>query len=222
MVKSFDEERRLKEQKWRDDHVVGDVKNEKVRDPKVDQNAYDEMLSQIDKDMKVNHVKLKKELKLDDSLMDRVFKGTVGENVLIIPPKGTIETNLFLHDDDDLNLKPLLKFKAKVSNNEEFKYYNNCYNIAEQVVTVVNGICRASKTTRPCVKVKITNPRTENTCLKRDSAIALVKIQLDTVSSPPKTPGNYMQDISSTPTAIPPNIVEQKSKPVTKNRNFNP
>ena len=222
MVKSFDEEQRLKEQKWRDDHVVGDVKNEKVRDPKVDQNAYDEMLSQIDKDMKVNHVKLKKELKLDDSLMDRVFKGTVGENVLIIPPKGTIETNLFLHDDDDLNLKPLLKFKAKVSNNEEFKYYNNCYNIAEQAVTVVNGICRASKTTRPCVKVKITNPRTENTCLKRDSAIALVKIQLDTVSSPPKTPGNYMQDISPMPTAIPPIVVEQKSKPVTKNRNFNP
>jgi len=224
MVTSFDEEQRAKQQKWRDDHVIGDVKNEPVRrDPKVDQNAYDEMLSQIDKDMKVNHVKFKKELKLDDSLMDRIFKGTVGENVLIIPPKGTIETNLFLLDEDNLNLKPLLKFKAKVSNNEEFKYYNNCYNIEEQVVTIVNGICRASKTTRPCVKVKISNPRSENTCLKRESAIALVKIQLE-VKSPPKKPANYMQDISPAPGPATAPVEQLKPKPpqVAKSRNFNP
>ena len=177
------------------------------------------MLSQIDQDMKSNHAKFKKDLKLDDSLKERVFKGTIGENVLIIPAKETIETNLFLQDDDDLNLKPLLKFKAKVSNNEEFKYYNNCYNIDEQIVTVLNGICRTSKTTRPCVKVKISNPRAENTCLKRDSAIALVKIHLDPDNSPKKKPANYMQDISPSNSLKP---IEQTSKPVIKNKNFNP
>ena len=219
MVSKIDEEQTLMEQKWRDDHPVGVVKNEKVRDPKTDQNAYDEMLSQIDQDMKSNHAKFKKDLKLDDSLMDRVFKGIIGENVLIIPSKETIETNLFLQDDDDLNLKPLLKFKAKVSNNEEFKYYNNCYNIDDQLVTIVNGICRISKTTRPCVKVKISNPRDENTCLKRESAIALVKIHLDSTSSPPKKTANYMQDINPAHSIKP---VEPTVKPVVKNKNFNP
>eukprot|EP00092_Neocalanus_flemingeri_P007103 GFUD01007673.1.p1 GENE.GFUD01007673.1~~GFUD01007673.1.p1 ORF type:complete len:1388 (+),score=342.68 GFUD01007673.1:44-4207(+) len=220
MVAKFDDEVRRKQQEWRDEHVVGDVKNEvSKRDPKADQNAYDEMLTQIDKDMKVNHVNFKKELKLDESLTDRVFKGTVGENMLIIPPKATVETNLFLLDEDDLNLKSLLKFKAKVSNNEEFKYYNNCYNIEEQVVTIVNGICRVSKTTRPCVKVKISNPRTDNTCLKRDSAIALVKIHIETVKPAPKKTPNYMQDISPVIKQV--EQVTTKPVPSTQRKHFN-
>jgi len=154
--------------------------------------------------------------------MDRVFKGIVGENMLIIPPKTTVETNLFLYDDDDLNLKTLLKFKAKVSNNEEFKYYNNCYNIEEQVVTIVNGICRASRTTRPCVKVLISNPRTDNTYFKRDSAIALIKIHMETAKPQPQSKkiASYMQDISPAVNQVEP--VVNKPVPVLQKKHFNP
>ena len=70
------------------------------------ENAYDEMLSQIDNDMKVNTVSPRKTLKYVESLLDRTYKGVVGVDVLDIPPKGEIKTYLYLQDDDlHLDLK---------------------------------------------------------------------------------------------------------------------
>ena len=146
-----------------------------------DENAYDEMLSQIDKDMRTNTVSPKKSLKHDESLLERTYRGVVGVETLDIPPKGEIETYLYLQDDNpNLDLKSLLKFRARVTNNEGFKYYNNCYNVEEQFLTIVNGICRTTRTTRPCVKVKITNPRSDITILRKDSPLALIKVHLET------------------------------------------
>ena len=59
------------------------------------ENAYDEMLSQIDNDMKVNTVSPRKTLKHVESLLDRTYKGVVGVDVLDIPPKGEIKTYLY-------------------------------------------------------------------------------------------------------------------------------
>merc|ERR1711936_984096 len=72
-----------------------------------------------------------------------------------------------------------LSLPASRTSNEEFQYFNNCFEIEEQTLTIVNGICRASRSTKPCVKVKITNPRGEKSCLKKDSPLALVKVVLD-------------------------------------------
>jgi len=152
------------------------------KDERVDEaNAYDEMLSQIDQNMRSSNVSTNNSNNSSiESLLDRTYKGMVGENVLNIPPKGEVETNLYLQDDDySLDLKKLLKFRARVTSNEYYKYYNNCYEIEEQTRTIVNGICRASRSTKPCVKVKIRNPRAENLCLKKDSPLALVKVCLD-------------------------------------------
>ena len=147
------------------------------------ENAYDEMLSQIDNDMKVNTVSPRKTLKHVESLLDRTYKGVVGVDVLDIPPKGEIETYLYLQDDDlHLDLKSLLKFRARVTNNEEFKYYNNCYDVEEQYLTIVNGVCRTSRSTRPCVKVKITNPRSDLAILRKDSPLALIKVHMEDTS----------------------------------------
>ena len=153
---------------------------EPVVDKAIDENAYEEMLSKINVDMRNNHVSPKKSLKKDESLLDRTYKGVTGPDVLDIPPKGEIETFLYLQDDDlSLDLKSLLKFHARVTNNEEFQYYNNCYSIEEQYLTIVNGICRRTKTTRPCVKVKISNPRSDLTIIKKNSPLALIKVRVD-------------------------------------------
>ena len=154
-----------------------------------DVNAYDEMLSQIDRDMRSNRGNNNASSVNNsiESLLDRTYKGIVGENVLIIPSKGCVETNLYLQDDDSsLDLKRLLRFQAKVTSNEEFKYFNNCYELEVQTLTIVNGICRASRSTKPCVKVRITNPRPENTCFRKGSPLVLVKIQLESDRSSPK------------------------------------
>ena len=162
-----------------------------------DENAYEEMLSLIDKDIKTNTVSPKKIQKHDESLLDRTYKGVVGVESLDIPPKGEIETYLYLQDDNpNLDLKSLLKFRARVTNNEEFKYYNNCYDVEEQFLTIVNGICRATRTTRPCVKVRITNPRSDITILRRDAPLALIKVHL----------GNTTKDIPASVTAPAPRL----------------
>ena len=145
-----------------------------------DENAYEAMLSLIDKDIKTNTVSPKKNHKHDESLLEKTYKGVIGVESLDIPPKGEIETYLYLQDDNpNLDLKSLLKFRARVTNNEEFKYYNNCYDVEEQFLTIVNGICRATRTTRPCVKVKITNPRSDITILRKDAPLALIKVHLE-------------------------------------------
>ena len=138
------------------------------------QNAYEAMLAQIDQDIACGNPTTQVPIKA--SMMSRIFKGVIGQQ-LVIPQGGSTTTNLFLTDEEIPNLKCLLKARVVVSNNEEFKYYNNCYHIPEQVVSVTNGICRASRTTRPCVKVTVTNPRTGTACLKTDSPIALVKLE---------------------------------------------
>ena len=94
-------------------------------------NAYDEMLSQIDNEMRSNSGNKASSVESSlESLLARTYKGIVGENVLIIPSKGCVETNLYLQDDDSsLDLKRLLKFQARVTSNEEFKYFNNCYDL---------------------------------------------------------------------------------------------
>ena len=152
-----------------------------------DDKAYEDMLSQIDKDMKANHSIMRNNQKKEDYLLERTYKGIVGGvEALSIPPKGEIETYLYLHDEevlDQKNLKKLLKFQARVTNNDEFKYYNNCYNIEEQYPTIVSGICRTSRTTKPAVKVKITNPRNEITILRNNSPLALIKVHFENVSS---------------------------------------
>ena len=146
------------------------------------QNAYEAMLAQIDQDIACGNPVVQAPMKA--SMVSRVFKGVVGQQ-LVIPQGGSATTNLFLTDEEIPNLKCLLKARVVVSNNEEFKYYNNCYDIPEQVVTVTNGICRASRTTRPCVKVTVTNPRHGTACLKTDSPVALVKLEQ---AKPPATP----------------------------------
>ena len=94
-----------------------------------DDKAYEDMLSQIDKDMKANHSIMRNNQKKEDYLLERTYKGIVGGvEALSIPPKGEVETYLYLHDEevlDQKNLKKLLKFQARVTNNDEFKYYNN-------------------------------------------------------------------------------------------------
>ena len=150
-----------------------------LTDEKVETNAYDEMLNQIDKDMTSSVPAANRQNMSIDYLLARTYKATVGENILVIPPRGEIEANLYLQDDDhSLDLKRLLKFRATVTSNDAFKYFNNCFEIEEQSLTIVNGICRASRSTKPCVKVKITNPRNEDTYLKKNSPLALVKIKL--------------------------------------------
>ena len=159
------------------------------------QNAYDSMLQQIDQDMKVNTVV--PEQQLDERMMTRVYRGLVGTE-LVVPEGGSVLANLFLHDDEIQNLKCLLKLSAVVTNNEEFKYFNNCYDIGEQTVAITNGICRTTKTTRPCVKVRVTNPRCITADLKTDSPIALIRIQLKEDEPPSPKPAR-----SSAPLQLP-------------------
>jgi hypothetical protein len=121
---------------------------------------------------------------LEEQMMSRSYRGVVGPELSILQGSSVV-TNLFLTDEEIPDLKCLLKFRAVVTNNEEFKYYNNCYDIAEQTVTITNGICRATRSTRPCVKVRITNPRPGTACLPTDSPVALVRIQLE---APPPAP----------------------------------
>ena len=202
--------------------TVSDCLNTEERINEV--NAYDEMLSQIDREMRSNSgnnvISVNSSI---ESLLDRTYKGVVGENVLIIPPKGCVETNLYLqHDDAVLDLKKLLKFQAKVTSNEEFKYFNNCYDLEVQTLTIVNGICRASRSTKPCVKVKITNPTAENTCFRKGSPLVLVKIQLECDISSCKDPV-YEAPTTSIPSIV--SVEEVTPLPPPPNpivSNFNP
>ena len=66
--------------------------------------------------------------------------------------------------------------QVDITNNEEFKYYNNCYNILPQVCKVVNSHCKLSNSFRPSVKVLLTNPRLEVASLQPNSSVALVKV----------------------------------------------
>ena len=185
-------------------------------------NAYDEMLSQIDRDMRSNEDRPgNSNIPSIDSLLNRTYKAIVGENVLVIPSKGEMEANLYLQDDDSsLDLKRLLKFQARVTSNEEFQYFNNCFEIEEQTLTIVNGICRASRSTKPCVKVKITNPRGEKSCLKKDSPLALVKVVLDPDKD--KVSATTTSTTASVSLAPEPIIVDKPPPPVSSPDTFKP
>lgn len=176
------------------------------------QNAYDTMLAKIDQDMAVPGPGAK--LVLEDALTSRIYKGVVGPELVVEPGASTF-TSLFLSDEElpPSGLKSLLKFRAKVTNNEEFKYYNNCYDIAEQVVTITNGICRATRSTRPCVKVRITNPRGATAVLKPDSPIGLVRIHLEDTDTPvvPSPAPTAMMEARTLP--IPPPIIQAPPGP---------
>ena len=163
------------------------------------QNAYEAMLAQIDQDIACGNPVVQAPMKA--SMMSRVFKGVVGQQ-LVIPQGGSAITNLFLVDDEITNLKCLLKARVVVSNNEEFKYYNNCYDIPEQAVQVTNGICRASRTTRPCVKVTVTNPRTGTACLKTDSPVALVKLEQAKPQTPVPVHPPALPTVSQLPSSV--------------------
>jgi len=180
------------------------------------QNAYEAMLAQIDQDIACGNPVVQAPMKA--SMMSRVFKGVVGQQ-LVIPQGGTTSTNLFLTDEEIPNLKCLLKARVVVSNNEEFKYYNNCYDIPEQVVTVTNGICRASRTTRPCVKVTVTNPRMGTACLKTDSPVALVK--LEQAKAPVTVVAQVIPPATQLPPTAPP-AYQQQPQPAVQQKPLRP
>ena len=128
-----------------------------IENSKLDQNSYEEMLSQIDQDMQISQPRLKS-LRPAVNILDRTFRGVVRENLLIINPKSELETNLVIDDEESNNpaeLKLLLQRCVKVTNNEEFQYYNNCYTIPEQKVMVETDTCNESRTTQYHVRQQI-------------------------------------------------------------------
>ena len=121
-----------------------------------------------------------------DRLLSRVFKGLVAEESVHVEPGAEQEMNLFIVDDstekkgdEEFSVRALLRLLVDVTANEDFRYFNNCYHIEPQVCTVRPGICRVVKGTRPCVRVKLRNPRSERVTLHRDAPVALIRLHME-------------------------------------------
>merc|ERR1711874_19690 len=74
-----------------------DVVKDEVKTEEQDENAYDEMLAQIDFDMLTNKVETKKELPVFDPIgnfSNETFQAFVNEDMLCIPPNGNAITSL--------------------------------------------------------------------------------------------------------------------------------
>jgi hypothetical protein len=69
--------------------------------------------------------------------------------------------------------------QVDVTANEDFRYFNNCYHIEPQLCTVRSAICRVAKGTRPCVRVRLLNPRNESVTLPRDAPVAHIRIHVE-------------------------------------------
>jgi hypothetical protein len=69
--------------------------------------------------------------------------------------------------------------QVDVTANEDFRYFNNCYHIEPQLCTVRSAICRVAKGTRPCVRVRLLNPRNESVTLPRDAPVAHIQIHVE-------------------------------------------
>jgi len=171
------------------------VKEEDIKDEvktEVDEAAYDDMLAQIDMDMMTNKVEAEIDIPVFDPkyAIQNQFKAIVKEDVLRIPPNGRVISILRIQEERNAKIVPNIVAKALVKNNEEFKYYNNCYNIEEQVVPIYFEKCKFSRKSLPCVKICIQNPRNEEAFLPRLSPIALVNLKTDSgaKSEPKKLP----------------------------------
>ena len=93
------------------------------------EDAYESLIMHLEKDISSQP---DGKVPANLNLLDKTFRGATSELVNIIP--GSERTlGLLLHSDDELDPKSLLKMQVEVGNNEEFKYYNNCYNIEPQV-----------------------------------------------------------------------------------------
>jgi hypothetical protein len=120
------------------------------------------------------------------NLLSRTFKGLVAEELVNLEPGTEVEMNLFLVEDsekrtaeEEFPVRSLLRMRVDVTANEDFRYFNNCYHIEPQVCAVRPGICRVAKGTRPCVRVRLRNPRSERVTLHRDAPVALVRLHVD-------------------------------------------
>jgi len=139
--------------------------------------AYKSMMSKLNQDISTVTTTQDGDGKPKVNIIDqnKTFRGVNSERVSILPGR-ELTVVLFLHSDCDYDPKNLLKMQVDISNNEEFKYYNNCYNIEHQVCKVVNSHCKLDNSFKPSVKVVLRNPRMEVASLPANSSVALVKV----------------------------------------------
>ena len=199
-----------------EDDIKDNIKTEELDEAA----AYDDMLAKIDVDMMTNKVEAKKDLPVFDPneiFAKKTFKAIVNEDVLRIPPNGSVFTVLRIQEELNFKIVPNTKAKAMIRNNEEFKYYNNCYNIEEQLVPIHFEKCKFSRKSLPCVKICIQNPRLEAAFLPRLSPIALVKLQTGSGGkSKPK------EEPAPLPITEPPAPVPSPVPPLPKKRKYSP
>jgi len=150
-----------------------------------DDDPYASMMMKIDND--ISSITPGDNLKTKFNLLDKTFRGVITESLTILPDSERT-VNLFLYSDDDYDPKNLLKMQVEITNNEEFKYYNNCYNIELQVSTVMNDTCKASDISGPCVKAVIKNQRSEVAVLPVNSSVALIRVYKITAKEVNKVP----------------------------------
>ena len=149
-------------------------------------DPYESMMLKLDKDIcsVVSTQKGDSAAKLN--ILDKILRGVTNEKIEI--DSGSERTLTLFLQSDEFDPKTLLKMQVDITNNEEFKYFNNCYNIEPQVCTVTNSTCKQTNTSLPCVKVIVKNQRTERATLPVNSSIALVKIHHKPSSERLKTP----------------------------------
>lgn len=153
-----------------------------------DEDAYESMMMKLDMDISVRTSTQEGDVNPQLNLLDKTLRGVTNELVAILPASER-SLILFLQSDDEFDPKNLLKMQVEVTNNEEFKYYNNCYNIDRQICTVVNSNCKYSNSSKPSVKVVLKNQRSEVAHLPANSSVALVKIHRISSSETAKPAG---------------------------------
>ena len=174
-----------------------EMKDEKATkgDPESFEDPYESMMMKLDMDIGSAVSSSQKsggETIPTLNIMDKTLRGVTNAPIAI-PPGSERTLTLFLQSDDDFDPKTLLKMQVNISNNEEFKYFNNCYNIEPQTCSVTNSMCKQTNTLLPCVKVTVKNQRTGIATLPANSSVALVNISRNRAkrtkpSRPPEQP----------------------------------
>ena len=130
-----------------------------------------------------------------DLLLSRTFKGLVAEEQVDLEPGSETELSLFVVDEPDKGVtggefpvRTLLRRPVEVTANEDFRYFNNCYQIEPQAgirsrilqvwvgkrisgleavlrTKVKNAECWAGLRSRPCLAGPFFFPRTATASL---------------------------------------------------------
>jgi hypothetical protein len=100
-------------------------------------------------------------------------------SITLISFRGAPQSNADEQEEEEFPVRSLLKMQVDVTANEDFRYFNNCYHIEPQLCTVRSAICRVTKGTRPCVRVRLLNPRNESVTLPRDAPVAHIRIHVE-------------------------------------------